>query len=125
MWIIGRNSALTLDNKLLLYNTLLKPVWTYGIQVWGTTSDSNLQIIQRFQNKVLRTITNAPWFTPIKYIHNYTRVPYIRDEIKKFSTKHITKLHEHPNVLAIELLDNSLTSRRLKRYHAADLPDRV
>lgn len=32
-WIIGRKSRLTLDNKLLIYKVILKPIWTYGIQL--------------------------------------------------------------------------------------------
>jgi len=32
------------------------PIWTYSVQLWGTASDSNVEIIQRFQNKYL----NAP-----------------------------------------------------------------
>ena len=34
-WLIGRNSALSLHNKLLLYKQILKPICTYGIQLWG------------------------------------------------------------------------------------------
>jgi len=41
-WIIGRKSELSLENKLLVYKVTLKPVWTYGIQLWGTASNSNL-----------------------------------------------------------------------------------
>ena len=40
-WIIGRQSKLSLENKLLLYKTILKPVWTYGIQLWGSAANSN------------------------------------------------------------------------------------
>jgi hypothetical protein len=32
-WMIGRNSKLSLNNKLLLYKAILKPVWTYGIHL--------------------------------------------------------------------------------------------
>jgi len=39
---------------------ILLPVWTYGIQLWGTASNSNLEILERFQSKVLRIITDAP-----------------------------------------------------------------
>jgi len=28
---LGRNSQLTLKNKILLYKTILKSIWTYGI----------------------------------------------------------------------------------------------
>ena len=34
-WLLGRKSKLSVYNKLLVYNQVLKPVWTYGIQLWG------------------------------------------------------------------------------------------
>jgi hypothetical protein len=37
--IIGRKSRLSLVNKLLVYKVILKPVWTYGIQLWGIASN--------------------------------------------------------------------------------------
>jgi len=39
-WIIGRKSQLSLENKLLVYKVIVKPVWTYGIQLWGTAPNS-------------------------------------------------------------------------------------
>jgi len=32
-WLLGRNFSLTICNKLLLYKLILKPIWTYGIQL--------------------------------------------------------------------------------------------
>jgi hypothetical protein len=32
-WLMGRRSALSIQNKLMLYKQILKPVWTYGIQL--------------------------------------------------------------------------------------------
>jgi hypothetical protein len=61
-WLIGKNSPLSLENKLLIYKTILKPVWTYGTVLWGCASKSNIAIIQRYQSKILRTITNAPCY---------------------------------------------------------------
>jgi len=63
-WIIGRKSKLSLENKVLIYKSILKPIWTYGIPLWGTASNSNIEILQRFQNKVLGSIVNAPWYVP-------------------------------------------------------------
>jgi hypothetical protein len=38
-WLIGRQSTLSLDNKLTVYTTILKPVWTYGAsQPWPTSN---------------------------------------------------------------------------------------
>jgi hypothetical protein len=61
-WILGRHSPLSLLNKTLIYKVILKPVWTYGIELWGCASSSNIEIIQRYQAKMLRLITQAPWY---------------------------------------------------------------
>jgi hypothetical protein len=48
-WLLDSKSHLSLSNKILLYKTILKPIWTYGIQLWGTASTSNVEILERFQ----------------------------------------------------------------------------
>ena len=53
-------SPLSLRLKLLLYKSLLRPIWTYGIQLFGAAKKSNLSVLQRFQSKCLRLITGAP-----------------------------------------------------------------
>jgi hypothetical protein len=63
-WLLGRKSQLSITNKLLLYKTILKPIWTYGIQLWGTASTSNIEILEIFQSKDLRMIVDAPWYVP-------------------------------------------------------------
>jgi hypothetical protein len=79
-WIIGSKSQLSLENKLLVYKVILKPVWTYGIQIWGTASNSNLEILEGFQSKVLRIITDAPWYVPNAIIKRDVQVPTVRQE---------------------------------------------
>ena len=39
--LLNNRSTQTLENKLLIYSTILKPAWTYGIEQWGPP---NLQI---------------------------------------------------------------------------------
>jgi hypothetical protein len=50
-WLLGGRSTLSIESKLLLYKAVLKPIWTYGIQLWGTASNYNIEIHQRFQSK--------------------------------------------------------------------------
>jgi len=68
-WLLGRRSQLSLSNKILLYICVLKPVWTYGIQLWGCAKPSHTQILQRFQSKLLRTLANAPWYVSNLQLH--------------------------------------------------------
>uniref|UniRef100_A0A1B6KCY8 Reverse transcriptase domain-containing protein n=1 Tax=Graphocephala atropunctata TaxID=36148 RepID=A0A1B6KCY8_9HEMI len=121
-WLLSGKSHLSLENRILLYKTVLKPIWTYGISLWGCTSNSNIDIIQRFQSKTLRNILQAPWYMNNKIIHSDTNIPFVKDEITRFSTSYLRKLNDHPNHLAVNLLDNSASLYRLKRQSVLDLP---
>jgi len=113
--LMGTRSALSTHNKLVLYKQILKPVWTYGIQLWGCTKPSNIAIIQRFKIKVLRDIVNAPWYVRNTDLHRDLKMEMVTAEIRRFARKHEDKLLHHYNVEAIQLFDNSELQRRLKR----------
>jgi hypothetical protein len=34
-WLLGRNSELSVHNKLTLNKQVIRPVWSYGVQLWG------------------------------------------------------------------------------------------
>jgi hypothetical protein len=120
-WLIGRHSKLSIFNKTLIYNQILKPVWLYGIQVWGCASDSNITPIQTFQNIVLRNIVNAPWYVRNSDIHRDLRVATVKEEISKYAAKHKDRLQRHQNPEALQLLNNENHLRRLKRKKPFDL----
>jgi hypothetical protein len=67
-WIIGRSPA-SLENKELLYTTIIKPIWTYGIELWGCSSKSHIAKMQRSQSKILGMITNAPCYVTKQTLH--------------------------------------------------------
>lgn len=123
-WMMGRKSQLTMENKLLIYKTILKPVWTYGVQLWGTASNSNIEKIQKFQNKVLRTIVDAPWYVTNSVIHRDLNVPTVKEVIKSASIKYSERIAVHPNKLVDKLMDTQDEARRLKRFKPSDLPSR-
>lgn len=120
-WLMGRKSVLSTYNKILLYKQLLKPVWTYGIQLWGCTSQSNINIIQRFQNRVLRNIVDAPWYFRNADLHRDLRMETVNQEVARFAKKHEDRLHQHDNIEAIQLLDVHGLVRRLKRTKPFEL----
>lgn len=123
-WMMNKQSCLSLENKLLLYKCILKPIWTYGLQLWGSASNSNIEKIQRFQSKVLRMVTNAPWYVTNETLHHDLQLRTIKEEIRNKSDKYQQKLNNHVNSLAINLLDNSEDLSRLKRIKILDLPFR-
>ena len=123
-WLLGQNSELSLENKVLLYKAILKPVWTYGIQLWGTSSNSNIEILQRCQSKTLRLMLNAPWYITNNNIHKDLSIPKVIEEVRSISSKYLERLSNHTNLLAISLLDDSEEVKRLKRFHILDIPFR-
>jgi hypothetical protein len=118
--LLADRKELSLNNKLLLYKQILKPVWTYGIQLRGCTKQSNIDIIQQFQNKVLRNI-NAPWYIRNNDLHRDLEVKVVSSGIQRFAQKHEERLYHHDNVEAIQLLDNMAIVRRLQREKPFEL----
>jgi len=100
-WLIGRHSPLSLENKIIIYKTVLKPVWTYGIELWGCASNSNIEIIQRYQSKLLRIITNAPWYITNNTLHSDLHIPYVREVFQERIAIHRTTIASHPNPLMV------------------------
>jgi predicted GIY-YIG superfamily endonuclease len=86
--LFGRNSELSVYNKLTLYKQVIHPVWSYGIQLWGCASDSNIRVIQRYQNKVLHCIVNAPWHIRNSDLHRGLGIEAVTDIIAKFAKSH-------------------------------------
>ena len=84
-WIIGRKSQLSLSNKLLVYKTILKPIWTYGVQLCGSASNFNLEILEKFESEVLLIITDAACYVPNAVIKRDLEVLSIRQEVRNHS----------------------------------------
>ena len=122
-WILRRKSHLSLENKLFLYKAILKPIRTYGVQLWGTASKSIIDILERFQSIVLRIITDAPWYVSNTVIRRDLRVLPVRQEVKNYITyRH--RLDNHPNRLAKTPFPGLTLNLRLKRYYLVDLQTR-
>jgi len=66
-------------------------------------------------------IVNALWYVTNDILHHDLNVSYVRDEIKKLSQKYADRLVEHPNILAIDFMNDAETLGRLKRKLSQDL----
>ena len=72
-WLINTRSQLSVDSKLTVYNTILRPIWTYGIELWGCSKPSNTKILQTFQSKMLTMISSAPRYVSNQTLHNVSK----------------------------------------------------
>ena len=80
----------------MLYKATLKPVWTYGIQLWE------------------QHVTNET-------IHRELKIPTVKEEISKFSNRYNIRVNNHQNPLVTQLFDTTDQIRRLKRQYPLDL----
>jgi hypothetical protein len=112
-WLVGLKSKLSTNNKLLIYNVILKPIWTYGIQLWGTTPNSNIEILERFQSKILRLIVDAPWYVSNSVIRKNLQLPTVKEEISRFISLYAVRLRA--------TLTEPPFHKRLRRYWPNDL----
>jgi uncharacterized protein YeeX (DUF496 family) len=73
---------------------------SYGIQLWGCASESNIQVIQRYQKKVLKCIVNATWYVRNSDLHRDLGIETVTDIIGKFAKSHEKRLQDHINIEA-------------------------
>jgi hypothetical protein len=122
-WLLGRQSKLTPSNKLFAYKVALKPIWTYGLQLWGTASTSNIEILERFQSKTLRIITDTPRYVRNVVLRRDLHILSLREEIQRHSSQYSARLNSLPNLLTVNLKKHP-TNRRLRRILPTDLSTR-
>jgi len=91
-WLLGRKYHLSVDTKLLLYKSIIAPIWTYGIELWGFACKSDITVIQRCQPKILRAIVDAPRYVTNDTIHKDLVIPTLQEVIHERSIKHRTNL---------------------------------
>lgn len=93
------------------------------MNIWNTAMgmhQSNIEHIQRFQNRILRDIVNVPWYIRNSDLHRDLNMETVANEACRLAIKHQERLRNHPIVEAIKLLDQSGT-RRLKRIKPFEL----
>jgi hypothetical protein len=71
-------------------------------QLWASASISNIEILERFQRKVLRKMTDAPWYVPNMVLR--------QDQLKRKSTD------SSPNTGTANNLAVPPDHRRLRRH---------
>jgi hypothetical protein len=117
-------SKMNINTKLLIYKSLLRPLRTYGIQLWGAAKPSNTRTIQAFQSIYLRLVTSAPWYLTDNSLHKDLKIQNINQISKLYYTRLHNKLQQHTNPLISKLSTKTLPNnprRRLKRQWCRDL----
>lgn len=86
--LLVKNSSVTMENKRLIYTSILRPVLVYGAPVWCSAAMTNLKPLQVFQNKCMRLILNRNRYVRIAAMHRDANlepiIEYIRNLGQKF-----------------------------------------
>jgi hypothetical protein len=137
-----------------VHRAILKPIWTFGVQLWGSASKSNIETLEIFQSKVLRIITDArrcvpnavikrdltlnlltttivappsnasKWQMGFNSAFKGLKVLSVKQAERNCSVTYRHRIDDHPNRLAKSLFQRTTYNRRLKRYYPADLATR-
>jgi hypothetical protein len=98
---VSSNSVLA---KIILI-IIIKPVWTYGIELWGCSKPSNTNILQTFQSKTLRKLATAPWYISNVTFHDDLRIPYVTEAIRTYAKNHKNRTAQNNNQLIRDMFN--------------------
>jgi hypothetical protein len=116
--LLSRNSSASVDSKIRIYKSFIRPILTYACPVFINSALCHLNKLQLFQNKVLRMILNVNWFDfkSVNEIHNTANMPLVTDFISRLTANFYEKVAHHSNDLYSSLgqYDNDSLSFRVK-----------
>jgi hypothetical protein len=99
------SKQLSIRSKRTLYISILRPMLLYASEIWLTTSQTNIKKIEQFQAKVLRKITNLPYFVRNNIIRNDLNLNTINEYILKMAKRFYNKPNNDNNSTLKEALD--------------------
>jgi len=110
---INRKSTLQRKYKLLLYKMCTRSTLLYAAPVWAAAPQTQLNNVQRIQNKFLRIILNAPRDKSTKEIHQMAEIESSDEFISRMLTKTYNTNHDNPLI------------RNIGNYNISELPFQI
>lgn len=102
--LLNRKSKLNSKNKLLLYKMCIRPILTYGCQVWLKCAKTHKKRLQIIQNKNLKIIYNLPRrFSTVELHRKYKQKTieiFIKDLTLSFNDRCRRSTYDHLRNLA-------------------------
>ncbi|GFX87287.1 RNA-directed DNA polymerase from mobile element jockey [Trichonephila clavipes] len=109
---------MTMENKLLLYTAVLRPILSFGRPVWRYAAKSNLKMLEMCQNKTIRMIVHGNMYMRNSDIYKALKLPTFKSYIKKLAIKFFDSLpltNNYPilNLESYTPHDNTKRPRRI------------
>lgn len=95
---INRTSALSTENKMLIFKQIFQSVIFYAAPVWSTSATCHLTRLQILQNKLLKLIYNLPkWHSTLR-LHQIANTDLVVVKIRELTEKFYSKCSERNNI---------------------------
>lgn len=108
--LIGRNSKMSIENKLKIVKAVVIPTITYGGEIWSLAKETDRNKLQTEINTVLRWIVDAPWYISNEQLRNELKIETLDNIIHKRRENLIAVMEVHKNSLI-----QDVTTRAKKR----------
>lgn len=110
LWpLLNRKCAMSAKNKLRLYQSTIAPS-----PIWGNTSPFLIKKLQ-FQNRVLRSVIDAPWYVTSNQLHRDLNVCTVTEQIQHQAKAFFESINAHTLDEMRQLLSSYDEKTLLKR----------
>ncbi|GFW94006.1 probable RNA-directed DNA polymerase from transposon X-element [Trichonephila clavipes] len=96
--LIGRNSYLSIENKVLLYTAVMRPILAYASPVWGYAAKTNINILDTLQNSLIRMIVKATRYMRNDNIRNALKTNSFKSHIQNLAINFFNDLEASNNI---------------------------
>ncbi|GFW41300.1 RNA-directed DNA polymerase from mobile element jockey [Trichonephila clavipes] len=101
--LIGRNSELSRDNKVLTFTAVMRPILAYGCPVWEYAAKTNINILDTLQNSTIRMIVKATRYMRNDDIRKAIKINSFKSHIQKIAKNFFNSLQFTNNANMINM----------------------
>ena len=76
---------------MYLYKTMVRPLYMYANAAWANVTKSDLNKIQREQNKAIRLAYNLPMWTSVDELHQIGNLEIVSKTTQKLSSEYLAR----------------------------------
>ncbi|GFT40022.1 uncharacterized protein TNCV_12561 [Trichonephila clavipes] len=88
----------SIENKVLLYTAVMRPILAYASPVWGYAAKTNINILDTLKNSLIRMIVKATRYMRNDDIRNALKINSFKTHIQNLAINFFTDLHATNNV---------------------------
>jgi hypothetical protein len=108
-----KNERLSANILLTVHKALIRPVMTYACPAREFAAETHILKLQRYENKILRTIVNFPKSTPLRDLHTDFNFACVH-EYKKWFRRQAEAIQNHENEYVRGIRQSEARHRKYK-----------